>query len=80
LTERAIVLDKGKIIMEGPSSHGSSITTFPLVFQAKVKRIWKPEEIPTNSSPFIPIALRLVNQSGTTTSIIRSAEKNTIEI
>ena len=78
LTEETIVLDKGKVVMQGPSSDAVDFY-LNSGYSEEGHREWKDEDIPLNAKPFHPIALRIVNPKGVTSNMIRSTEFNSIE-
>ncbi len=79
LTEEAIVLDKGKLLMRGPSQQAVDYYLSSGQSQAG-ERIWEADEVPANAAPFRPIALRLKDQKGKVVDTVRSIEPLTIEL
>lgn len=79
LTEETIVLDKGQLIMRGPSQKAVDFYLSSGQSQAG-ERIWSSDEIPHNSAPFYPIALRIKNGQDKVVDTIRSTEPVTIEL
>ena len=79
LTQEAILLEKGQLIMRGPTpevvDHYLSSG-----FSQSGERIWQAEEIPPDAAPFCPLALRIRNPSGKVVDTVRSIEPLTIEI
>ena len=79
LTEEAIVLDKGKLIMRGPSQQ--AVDYYLSSGQAQAgERIWDADEVPASASPFVPISLRLKDPRGKVIDTIRSTEPLTVEM
>jgi len=79
LTEEAIVLDKGKLLMRGPSQQ--AVDYYLSSGQAQAgERIWDADEIPPNAAPFRPISLRLKDQKGKVVDTVRSIEPLTVEM
>lgn len=78
LTEEAVVLDKGKVIMNGPSSEAVDFY-LNSGFSEEGHREWQKDDIPLDAKPFHPIAIRIVNPKGVTSNTIRSIEPNSIE-
>jgi lipopolysaccharide transport system ATP-binding protein len=79
LTEEAILLDKGKMVMRGSTQE--TVDFYMSTGYAQTgKRIWETDEIPESASPFLPVELRLCNQKGRTVDTIRSTEPITINV
>ena len=79
LTEEAILLDKGKMVMRGSTQE--TVDFYMSTGYAQTgKRIWETDEIPKSASPFLPVELRLCNQKGRTVDTIRSTEPITINV
>jgi lipopolysaccharide transport system ATP-binding protein len=79
LTEETLVLDEGHLIMRAPTLQA---VDFYLTsgFSQSGERFWKPEEIPPDSAPFVPVALRVRNTQGKVMDTVRSAESFVIEV
>ena len=79
LTQESIVLEKGKLVLIAPSSE--AVDYYLSAGNSKAgERIWDADEVPTDATPFRPIALRLRDQKGGVVDIIRSVEPFTIEM
>jgi lipopolysaccharide transport system ATP-binding protein len=78
LTSEAIVLDKGKLIMRGPTQEAVDFYLSSGQAQAG-ERLWEEDEIPPSAAPFRPIALRLKDRRGQVVDTIRSVEPATLE-
>jgi len=79
LTEEAIVLNKGQLTMRGPSQ--KAVDFYLSSGQAQAgERIWDVDEIPHDSAPFYPVALRLKDQKGKVVDTVRSTEPITVEM
>ncbi len=79
LTEEAIVLDKGKLLMRGPSQQ--AVDYYLSSGQAQAgERLWEPDEVPPSASPFCPISLRLKDPRGKVVDTVRSTEPLTVEM
>jgi lipopolysaccharide transport system ATP-binding protein len=78
LTQEAIVLNKGKLIMRGPTQQA---VDFYLSFgQSQAgERTWDADEIPATSAPFTPISLKVKDRSGKVVDTIRSTEPVNLE-
>jgi lipopolysaccharide transport system ATP-binding protein len=78
LTEEAIVLDKGHLIMRGPTQQAVDFYLSSGQAQAG-ERIWEADEVPPIAAPFRPIAMRLKDQKGKVVDTVRSTEPVTID-
>lgn len=79
LTEEAILLDKGHLVMRAPTQE--AVDYYMSTGYAQTgQRIWEADEIPEAASPFRPIALRLCDQKGKVVDTVRSTEPVTITI
>jgi lipopolysaccharide transport system ATP-binding protein len=79
LTEEAIVLDKGKLAYRAATPEAIDFY-MSAGFSDSGERIWSPEEVPTDTYPFQPIALRLRDGRERVVDTLRSTERATIEI
>ena len=78
LTQEAIVLNKGQMLMRGPTQEAVDFYLSSGQTQAG-QRVWEAEDIPASSAPFRPISLRIKNRSGKAVDTVRSAEPVTVE-
>jgi len=74
-----VVLDRGKLIMRGPTQQAVDFYLSSGQAQAG-ERIWEADEIPPNAAPFVPIAMRLRDQKGAVIDTVRSIEPVTVEM
>lgn len=79
LTEETIVLDQGKLVLRAPTPRAVDFYMSSGLAEMGEK-VWKKEEIPAQSFPFEPIALRIRNASGKVVDTLRSTETATVEI
>ena len=79
LTEEAIVLDKGKMLMRGPTQQAVDYYLSSGQSQAG-ERIWDANEVSPTAAPFRPIAMRLKDQKGKVIDTVRSVEPVTVEM
>jgi lipopolysaccharide transport system ATP-binding protein len=79
LTEEAIVLNKGQLLMRGPTQQAVDFYLSSGQAQAG-ERIWDADEVPPNAAPFRPIAMRLKDQKGRVIDTVRSIEPVTVEL
>jgi len=78
LTQEAIVLNKGQMIMRGPTQEAVDFYLSSGQAQAG-ERIWDAEDVPVASAPFRPISLKVKERSGKVVDTIRSTEPVHIE-
>ena len=79
LTTESIVLDRGQIVMSGPTV--KAVDYYMASGLSKTgERMWDAGEVPTGSYPFIPVALRVRDSGDRISDIVRSAEPACIEI
>lgn len=78
LTKRAIVLDQGRIVFDGPTPEAVDYYMGAALLRSG-ERVWTPEEIPATAAPFRPVALRVRDARGRTTEQVRSTEPVTVE-
>ncbi len=79
LTEEALVLDQGRIVMRGPTPEAVDYymsSGYGLVGE----RVWKPGEAPAEAEPFCPLALRVCDAAGRVLDSARSTEPVTVEV
>lgn len=79
LTRETIVLEKGKLVLRAPTAQAVDYYLSSGYAQSGEHR-WQPDEIPADSAPFIPLALRVRNQQNQIVDTVRSIEPVTIEI
>lgn len=79
LTQESIVLEKGKMVMRAPSTQAVDYYLSSGYAQSGEHR-WQPDEIPLESAPFTPVALRVRNPQGHIVDSLRSVEPIAIEI
>jgi lipopolysaccharide transport system ATP-binding protein len=78
LTNEAIVLNKGKLIMRGPTQEAVDFYLSSGQAQAG-ERIWDADEVPAMSAPFRPISLKVKDGRGKVLDTIRSTEPINLE-
>lgn len=79
LTQESIVLDRGQIVMRGPTPEAVDFY-MSSGFSKTGERTWEADEVPLNAYPFAPIALRVRDAEGRVGDIVRSAEPASVEI
>ncbi len=78
LTQEAIVLNKGQMIMRGNTQEAVDYYLSSGQSQAGEK-IWDAEDLPVASAEFTPISLKVKDRSGKVVDTIRSTEPVTLE-
>lgn len=78
LTQEAIVLNKGRMIMRGPTQEAVDYYLSSGQSQAG-ERVWEADEIPAASQPFRPISLKVKERGGKVVDTIRSTESAIVE-
>ncbi|MFN8435212.1 MAG: ABC transporter ATP-binding protein [Anaerolineales bacterium] len=78
LTQEAVVLNKGQLIMRGPTQEAVDYYLSSGQSQAG-ERVWEADEVPAASAPFMPISLKVKERSGKVVDTIRSTETVTVE-
>ena len=78
LTQEAVVLNKGQLIMRGPTQEAVDYYLSSGQSQAG-ERTWDADEVPAVSAPFTPISLKVKERSGKVVDTIRSTETVTVE-
>jgi lipopolysaccharide transport system ATP-binding protein len=78
LTQEAIVLNKGKMIMRAPTQQAVDFYLSSGQAQAG-ERTWDADEVPANAAPFTPTRLTVKDRSGKVVDTIRSTEPVTLE-
>jgi len=78
LTQEAIVLNKGQLLMRGPTQEAVDFYLSSGQAQAG-ERVWDVEDVPAASAPFRPINLKIKNGSGKVVDTVRSTEPVTVE-
>ena len=79
LTQDSIVLDKGKVILNAPSSE--AVDFYLNRGLSKVgERFWEGDEVPVSSAPFRPLAIRILDKLGQVSDSVRSVDPIQIEI
>ncbi len=79
LTEETIVLEKGQVAYRAPTNEAVDYY-LTSGFAQTGERCWHADEIPAESAPFKPLALRVCNPQGAVAETIRSVEPCTIEV
>ncbi len=79
LTQESIVLEKGRLALRAPSSE--AVDYYLSAGNAKAgERLWEADEVPAESAPFRPIALRVRDEKGNVVDTVRSVEPFHIEM
>jgi lipopolysaccharide transport system ATP-binding protein len=78
LTEETLVLDKGELVLEAPTSQAIDFY-MESGFSDKGERMWSADEIPTDASPFRPVTLRVLDSRLRSVDSHRSVDPIQIE-
>ena len=79
LTQETLVIEKGRLAMRAPTAQ--AVDYYLSQGDSKLgERIWEPDEIPADSAPYMPVALRVLNRQGAVTDSVRSTDPVTIEV
>jgi lipopolysaccharide transport system ATP-binding protein len=79
LTQESIVLDKGSVLMRGPSTE--AVDFYLNRGLSKMgERFWEPDEVPVTAAPFRPLAIRILDKNGVVSDSVRSVDPITLEI
>ena len=79
LTQDTILLDKGNVILRAPTPEAVDYYMASGYSQSG-ERLWDVEELPPDSAPFRPLAIRVLDINGRVIETIRSTEPVRIEI
>jgi lipopolysaccharide transport system ATP-binding protein len=79
LTEESIVLEKGNLVFRAPTREAVDYYMASGLSQSG-ERIWTTEEIPSDSAPFRPIAVRVRDPQGKVVDSIQSRQPLEIEL
>ncbi len=79
LTQELIVLEKGRLVLRAPSSEAVDFYLSAGNTDAG-ERVWDKDEVPQESAPFSPMALRLKDKTGNIVDTVRSIEPFTVEM
>ena len=78
LTQETLVLEKGSMLMRGPSPRAVDYY-LSSGFSQVGERSWTAEEVPATAAPFNPVALRVKNSKGKISDNLCSSEVITLE-
>lgn len=79
LTQEAILLEKGRLRLRGPSAE--VVDAYLSAGNASAgERLWEADEVPAEATPFRPIALRVRDAKGAVSETVRSVEPFFIEM
>jgi lipopolysaccharide transport system ATP-binding protein len=79
LTQETIVIEKGRLGMRAPTPQAVDYY-LSQGYSQEGQRIWEPDEVPAESAPFLPVAVRLKNACGKVVDTVRSVEPCTVEL
>jgi lipopolysaccharide transport system ATP-binding protein len=78
LTSECVILQKGQMVKRAKTQEAVDYY-LSHDYEQGGERNWKPEQIPAESAPFKPVALRLRNPQGAVTDSLRSVDPITVE-
>ncbi len=78
LTQRAVVLDKGRIVFDGPTPEAVDFYLSAGIRRSG-ERVWTADEVPASAHPFRPHALRVRDPKGRVTDTLAAAHEITVE-
>jgi lipopolysaccharide transport system ATP-binding protein len=79
LTEETIVLENGRMVYRAPTPEAVDYY-MSAGFAQSGERAWREDEIPAESAPFCPIALRISDPQGRIVDTLRSTEPIEVEV
>ncbi len=79
LTQETIVIEKGRLTMRAPTPAAVDYY-LSQGYSQEGQRVWDADEIPPDSAPFRPLAVRLRSLQGKVVDTVRSVEPFTIEV
>jgi lipopolysaccharide transport system ATP-binding protein len=79
LTQETIVLEKGQIVMQGPTPEAVDYY-LNMGLTKQGERFWTPEARPADGSAFEPLALRVLNPQGQVVDTVTAADGFFIEL
>jgi len=79
LTEETIVLERGQLVLRAPTTQAVDYY-MSSGFAETGERYWTPAEIPAETAPFHPLALRVRNARGAVVDTVRSTDPVTVEV
>ena len=79
LTQECLVLDKGQVLMRGPSDQAVDFYLNRRLSKLG-ERFWEADEVPLNAKPFKPLAIRVLDKDGKVSDSVRSVDPISIEI
>lgn len=79
LTQESIILDRGSMVMRAPTVEAVDYY-MSSGFSKTGERLWEKDEVPINSSPFFPMALRVLDSNDRISDTVRSTEPMNLEI
>jgi lipopolysaccharide transport system ATP-binding protein len=79
LTEETIVLEKGNLVMRAPTPTAVDYY-LSAGFSQVGERFWHADEVPADSAPFAPLAIRVRDPQNRAVDTVRSTEPFSIEV
>ncbi len=79
LTQETIVIEKGRLGMRAPTPQAVDYY-LAQGYSQEGQRIWEPDEVPAEATPFCPVAVRVKNAQGKVVDTVRSVESCSVEM
>lgn len=79
LTEESIVLERGKLVHRAPTRQAVDYYMASGLSQSG-ERVWLPEEVPADATPFRPISIRVRDPQGRVAETVQSRQPVEIEV
>jgi lipopolysaccharide transport system ATP-binding protein len=79
LTQETIVLEKGQLILRAPTQQAVDYY-LTSGFAQTGEHYWQKDEIPAETAPFCPVALRVRDRQGRVVDTVRSTEPFAVEV
>ena len=79
LTQETIVIEKGRLGMRAPTPQAVDYY-LSQGYSQEGQRIWEPDEVPAEATPFCPVAVRVKNAQGKVVDTVRSVESCSVEM
>ncbi|HJW89437.1 MAG TPA: ABC transporter ATP-binding protein [Anaerolineales bacterium] len=79
LTQEALLLDKGRLVLRAPTNQAVDYY-MASGFSQSGERLWEADEIPPESAPFRPLAIRVCDRNGRVVDSLRSTEPVSISV
>jgi len=79
LTQETIVIEKGRLALRAPTPQAVDYY-LSQGYSQEGQRIWEPDEVPPDATPFRPVAIRLMNSQGKVVDMVHSVDECRVEM